>query len=152
MRGAPSQSAFALIEALVALVLLSVALGGSAALMVQALREERVAGERSRAVRHVESLAEALRTLRRADGLPLQAVAAPGTPPACSTFPQDCVLDALAAEQLQAWRAAVQTDMPTGTMAEVGWLPDPTAAYVLALSWPAPGHGADAAVRLVVQP
>ena len=152
MTPARAQSAFALIEALVALVLLSVALGGGAALLVQAVRAERVAGERNRAVRHVQSLADTLRALRRADGRPLQAIAEPGPPPTCAADASDCVLDALAAARLDAWRNLVGADMPMGTTAEVGWMPEPAAAYVVALTWPAPGHDADPAVRLTVQP
>jgi len=71
---------FALVEALVALVVLSIALAGGAALLVQAVRYERAAGERSRGLRHVVSLADSLRALQRADGGPLQAVTGPAAP------------------------------------------------------------------------
>ena len=152
MRWIPRQSAFALIEALVALVLLSVALGGSVVLLVQALRAERLAGERSRAVRHAASLADTLRALRRADGRPLQAVVEPGNTPTCATDPMDCVLDDLAAGELEAWRTAAEADMPAGTAVEVSWLPEPAAGYVVALSWPAQGGGTDDSVRIMVQP
>ena len=61
-------------------------------------------------------------------------------------------MDGLAAGELEAWRAAVEADMPAGTAVEVGWLPEPAAGYVVALSWLAQGGGTDYSVRLMVQP
>jgi Tfp pilus assembly protein PilV len=146
------EGAFALVEALVALILLSVALAGSAALLVQAVGHERAAGERSRALRHMASLAEALRALRRADGQPLQAVTEPEAEPRCVEVPADCLAESLAAGQIAAWRAAIEADLPAGVLAEVAWVPDPSAAYAVSVSWPAAGPGPGAAVRLMVQP
>jgi Tfp pilus assembly protein PilV len=146
------QAAFALVEALVALVLLSVALAGSAALLVQAVGHERAAGERSRALRHMASIAEALRSLRRADGQPLQAVTEPDAEPRCPEDPTDCLSEARAAVQIDEWREVIEADLPAGVAAHVAWVPMPSAAYSVTVSWPATGPGPGAAVRLMVQP
>jgi prepilin-type N-terminal cleavage/methylation domain-containing protein len=152
MRAASFQPGFALIEALVALVLLAVALAGSAVLLVQAVHHERNAGERSRALRHVASLAEVLRALARADGQPLQAVADPAAVPSCVDYAQDCLAESQARQQIDGWHVAVAGDMPAGVAAEVAWAPDPSAAYAIAVSWPASGGVFDNAVRLLVEP
>jgi len=143
---------FALVEALVALVVLSIALAGGAALLVQAVRYERAAGERSRGLRHVVSLADSLRALQRADGGPLQAVTGPGSPPGCAAFPRDCALESEAAQLISDWRAATVGDMPSGAAAEVNWLDAPPSSYSVSVSWPAPGSGQDTAVQLLVDP
>jgi len=143
---------FALVEALVALVLLSIALAGSAVLLVQAVRHERAAGERSRALRHVASLADALRALQRADGGPLQAVTGPGSPPGCAAFPRDCALESEAAQLISDWRAVTEGDMPSGATAEVNWLDAAPPSYSVSVSWAAPGSGQDTAVQLLVDP
>lgn len=145
---------FALVEALVALVLLSAALAGSALLLVQALRHERIAGERGIALRHAASLADTLRALRRADRQPLQAVTDPGVPPTCPAYPGDCLLELRAASQIDAWRAALVAELPGESVASVDWLPGPPAAYVLSIAWPSAGNAAGpvAPLRLLVQP
>ena len=143
---------FALVEALVALVLLSVALAGSAVLLVQAVRHERAASERSRALRHVASLSDALRALQRADGEPLQAVTAPGSASSCSSAPPDCAAESEAAQLVTDWLVATEDDMPTGATASVTWLDTIPASYAVAVSWPAPGGGPGQAVQLLVDP
>jgi len=151
MRAAGSGSGFALVEALAALILLSVALGGSVALLVQAVRQERTAGERGRALRHAASLADALRALRRSDGQPLQAVTAPGAVAVCPDQPADCILESQAARQIDAWGATLEEDMPSGVEGAVGWVPDAAGAYSISVTWPAAGDAPEVAVRLLVQ-
>lgn len=143
---------FALVEALVALVLLSVALAGSAVLLVQAVRHERAASERSRALRHVASLSDALRALQRADGEPLQALTAPSSTPSCSASPPDCAAESEAAQLVTDWQAVTEDDMPTGATASVTWLETPPASYAVSVSWPAPEAGPGLAVKLLVDP
>jgi prepilin-type N-terminal cleavage/methylation domain-containing protein len=143
---------FALVEALVALVLLSVALAGSAVLLVQAVRHERAASERSRALRHVASLSDVLRALQRADGEPLQALAAPGSTPDCSGSPLDCAAESEAAQMVADWQVATEDDMPSGAIASVTWLETPPASYSVSVSWPGPGAGPGSAVQLLVDP
>lgn len=150
--GALRRRGFALVEALVALVLLSVALAGSALLLVEAVRHERAAGERSRALRHVASLADALRTLQRSDGEPLQAVTAPGSTPRCADFPRDCEAESEAARLITAWQAEVEADMPSAAVAEVNWLEVSPASYAVSVSWPATGTGRGTAVQLLADP
>lgn len=150
--GAAPCRGFALVEALVALVLLSVALAGSAVLLVQAVRHERAASERSRALRHVASLSDALRALQRADGAPLQALAAPGSTPDCSDSPPDCAAESEAAQLVTDWKVATEDDMPSGAAASVTWLDTPPASYSVSVSWPVPGTGSSPAVLLLVDP
>lgn len=143
---------FALVEALVALVLLFVALAGSAVLLVQAVRHERAAADRSRALRHVASLSDALRALQRADGAPLQALTLPGNPAPCGDSPPDCAAEAEAAALVAAWQGATEDDMPSGATARVTWLDAPSASYAVSVSWPGPGSAGNAAVTLQVAP
>jgi len=152
VKGSQRYPGFAVVEALVALVLLSVALAGSAVLLVQAVRHERSAGERGRALRHVASLADALRALQRTDGEPLQAVRDPGSGASCTTHPEDCIAEAEAGQQLEEWRTAVAADMPAGAAAGVQWLPAPGAAYSISVTWPTPGGDPGGAVQLLVDP
>ena len=152
MKAASSSSGFALVEALVALVLLSVALAVSAILLVQAVRHERAAGERSRALRHATSLADVLRAVRRADGQPLQAVTDPSAVPTCAQTAQDCLAESVARRQIAGWLDAVAGDMPAGADAGVSWASGPSAAYSIAVSWPAPGEGPANVVQLRVEP
>jgi len=152
MKTASSWPGFALVEALVALVLLSVALAVSAILLVQAVRHERAAGERSRALRHATSLADVLRALRRVDGQPLQAVTDPSAVPTCGESAQDCLAESMASRQIGDWQEAVAGDMPAGADAGVSWASGPSAAYSIAVSWPAPGDGPANAVLLRVEP
>ena len=152
MKTASSWPGFALVEALVALVLLSVALAVSAILLVQAVRHERAAGERSRALRHATSLADVLRALRRVDGQPLQAVTDPSAVPTCAEFAQDCLAESVASRQIDGWQDAVAEDMPVGAYAGVSWRSGPTSAYSVAVSWPAPGNGPANVVQLLVEP
>lgn len=144
--------AFALVEALVALTLLSVALAGSAVLAIQAVRHERMAADRGEALRHAASLADALRALARSDQLPLQAVTSPDAEPACPVDPADCVREGLARSQLHDWQRSIQQDLPAGCIASVGWLPAPAQAYLVRLDWPAAGSGQEARLQLVTGP
>lgn len=152
MRTALIPAGFAMVEALVALVLLSVALAGSAILLVQAVRHERAAGERSRALRHAASLADGLRALGRADRQPLQAVTDPGAAASCAVYAEDCLAESRARLHIDRWQAAVSEDMPEGVAAGVSGTPGPSAAYVISVSWPAPGNATGNAVRLLVEP
>jgi type IV pilus modification protein PilV len=152
MKTASSWPGFALVEALVALVLLSVALAASAILLVQAVRHERAAGERSHALRHASSLADVLRALRRVDGQPLQAVTDPSAVPTCAESAQDCLAESVASRQIDDWQDAVAEDMPAGADASVSWTSGPSGAYSVAVSWPAPGNGPANVVQLLVEP
>ena len=143
---------FALIESLVAITLLSAGLAGSAALLVQTLRQQHAATYRAIALRQAVSLADALRVLRRADGRPLQAVTSPGAMPACAPAPDDCMLERSARRQIDDWQAATAALLPTGSMAQVTLLPISPIAYLVRLTWRVPGESAAAALQLVVEP
>jgi len=143
---------FALIESLVAITLLSAGLAGSAALLVQALRQQHAATCRAIALRQASSLAEALRVLRRADGQPLQAVAFPGATPECASTPDDCMVERSAHRHIDLWRAANTVSLPAGNTSRVTVLPTPAVAYLIRLTWPAPGQDAAAVLQLAVEP
>lgn len=143
---------FALVESLVAITLLSAGLAGSAALLVQALRQQRAATYRAIALRQAASLADALRVLRRVDGRPLQAVTSPDAIPTCASAPDDCMLEHSARRQVDEWQAAATALLPTGSTAQVALLPLSATAYLVRLTWPAPGESATASLQLAVEP
>lgn len=147
-----SAPGFALVEALTALVLLAIVLAGSALLLVQAIGHERSAGERSIALRHATSLAEALRALARSDGRPLQAIADPAAMPDCPASPGDCVAEAQALREVERWREVAAADLPAGAVATVALAAGPPLAYHVALSWPASGPGPRQSVRVLAEP
>lgn len=141
-----------LVESLVAVTLLSAALSGSALLLVQALRHERSAAERTVALRQAATLADDLRALRRRDGRPLQSISEPQVAIDCPVEASDCLLEEMARERLHAWRLATISALPEGATAVVEWLAAPAPAYVVAITWPSFGVASGSTVQLPVEP
>ena len=141
-----------LVESLVAVTLLAAALGGSTALLVQALRLEGEATVRSTAVRDAASLADVLRRLTRADGAPLQAVADPTAPVACPLAPHDCAVEAAAGRRIAEWQAATLAGLPAGSLAQVDISNVSPPQYLVTITWPGSEAGAPSRLQLVVEP
>jgi type IV pilus modification protein PilV len=145
-------SGIALVEALVAVTLLSASLSATAALLVQALRYEREGACRTAAVRLASSLADELRTLRRRDGLALQAVAMGADGSSCSGDADDCAVEHAAATRLGNWRDEVAASLPIGSASQVEVLDSTAPAYLIRISWPMPGANEDSRLQLAVEP
>ena len=143
---------YTLPEALVALALLSLGLGTTTLMLVQAIRHEREAACRTAAVRTAGSLAEQLRLLRRSDGLPLQSIADANESPACAADAADCTLELEAARVLEAWRARVTAHLPEGSASTVAVLDEAAPSYLIRIEWPDPGAAGRSALRLAVEP
>lgn len=141
----------ALIEALVALVLLSAGLGVAAGMTLQTLRHTREAAQRLVAVRLAESLAEELRALRRRDGRAARAAAGEDPAVACADAPESCAVERAVAEAVSEWRRRLAACLPSGVTGNVE-LPDAAvAAYVIRIEWPQAGVAGSASVALPVE-
>jgi type IV pilus modification protein PilV len=132
---------FTLIEALVALVILLTGIAGSAALLLQTVRQERESGTRRTVLRLVTSMADQLRAVRRPDDRPV--LAATGVQPAtaCTGHPQSCAAEEAASLLRAAWLAEVTSALPRGAAASIV-VPDPSRPeYLLTIEWPTTGDG-----------
>ena len=143
---------FALLETLVALTLLSSSLAATGILLIQAMQQEREAASRTAAVRLASSLADQLRSLRRSDGRPLQAVTDPAELPACNSAPGDCQLELTAAQALAAWRTSVVASLPEGSTSRLVLLDADAPSYLIQVEWPSPGAVDPSVLRLAVEP
>jgi type IV pilus modification protein PilV len=146
-----AQAGVMLVESLVALTILTLSLGAAAALLVQALRNEREAACRTAALRLAATLAEDLRSLRRHDGLALQAVSNPGDAHHCEADPGDCLVELAAIERLAEWYAAAQAGLPEGSEARVEVHDNASPSYLITLGWPGFGEAGRSALRLAVE-
>jgi len=146
-------SGFSLVEALVALLVLSIGLLGIAGLFVESVRNSRAALLRTQAINLVGDMADRIRanaTARAAydidnyGGAPLERNCAPG--PAVAG--DNCSMAALAEDDLARWITAVRTALPTlgedPPQAEVQYFPPgaPGAPerYLITVSWLEPGE------------
>lgn len=131
--------AFSLIEAMVALVVLSVGMIGIAALYGQSLSAGRTAQLRTQAVNLASDMADRIRVNRRG----LDAYAGAGSNNGCD--PQSggasCTPAQMAAHDLFVWAAQVQRQLPNGqgtVQVATGTMP-PT--YTITLRWDEVGAG-----------
>lgn len=142
----------ALVESLVAITLLGVGLGGSAALLVLAIGNEREATLRTMALRHANSLADELRAVLRDRGLPVAVTPAQGTVTDCAAASGACTPEQWIAWRVADWQRAALAELPEGAAAEVGLLDAPRRAYRVTLSWPGRDPTSPPRVELVVEP
>jgi len=142
----------ALVESLVAITLLGVGLGGSAALLVQAIGNEREATLRTIALRHSNSLADELRALLRDGGLPIAVTFARGAVPDCTGPDGTCTLEQWIAWRVADWQRTALADLPEGTVAGVDLLDTPRPSYRVTLTWPGRDAASPTRVELVVEP
>ena len=132
---------FTLVEALVAIAIMVAGLAGSAALLLQTVRQERESGTRRTALRIATSLADQLRAVRRPDGRAVLAITGIDAAEACADQPATCASER-AAEQLRSvWLTDAAAELPHGASASVA-APNPgVAEYLIAIDWPAIGGG-----------
>ncbi len=110
---------FALIEVLVALMLMLAGLAGAGIVLLQSVQYERESSHRRAAIRFAGSLAEELRALNRGDGIALAA-------------------DAPA---ILAWAATVAAVLPAGSIARVEADDSIPVNYLISIEWPVAGVG-----------
>ena len=140
---------YTLVEALVALVLLSAGLLVATASVLQAVRMERESATRSAALRVASSLAEDLRALPRPDGRALLAPTGIEVATACADHPASCAAEVAAAARFAEFLARVALTLPAGTAGQVE-VPDVRRpAYRIELRWPA-AAGETLLLRLAV--
>jgi len=132
---------FTLTEALVALAILLLGIGGSAALLLQTVRQERESGHRRAALRLAASMADQLRALRRPDGRPVLAISGVDPDNACADHAAACAAEQAAARLLAEWTANASFSLPQDVAASVT-VPDPLIPeYLIAIDWPSAGGG-----------
>lgn len=148
-----------LVEALVALLVLSVGMLGIAALFVSSVRFNRTALLRTQAINLVSDMADRIRANSSAG--PAYALATYGAAPAlrdCAPEPGtaggNCTIDELAEDDLARWIAAVRATLPSpgdGSAAtEVDYVPGAGGApdrYAVLVRWQEPGEAAPFAYR-----
>jgi type II secretory pathway pseudopilin PulG len=150
MNAAMLHAGMALVESLVAITLLGVGLGGSAALLVQAIGNEREATLRAMALRQANSLADELRAVLRDRSLPI--AVAQGAGPDCAGPDGTCAPDEWIAWRVADWQGAALAGLPEGTTAVVDLLDASRPAYRVTLAWPGRDPASPTRVKLVVEP
>jgi type IV pilus assembly protein PilV len=138
---------FSIVEALVALVVLSIGMLGIAALYVESLRAGRSAIYRTQAVNLASDMADRIRANRNAgDAYKLAAGAAPTTQQCAPPGTAVCDPATLAQDDLARWLAAIATQLPgdgggtpAGTIAVAPGVP-PTRQYTIEVTWSEPGE------------
>ncbi len=147
------QSGFSLVEALVALLVLSIGLLGIAGLFVESVRNSRTALLRTQVINLVGDMADRIRA--NATARAAYDIASYGGEPAardCAPTPggdgANCSMAALAEDDLASWVAAVRTALPAlgdaPPQAQVQYFPPgvPGAPerYLITVSWLEPGE------------
>lgn len=147
MMGAPHfrhGRGFSIVEALVALVVLSVGMLGIAALYVESLRAGRTAVYRTQAVNLAADMADRIRANRTAPNWALPAGAAPTTHN-CVNGGVICTPNQLAEEDQATWLDTIRNQLPgNGVNTANGTIDvDPLASppqYQITVSWFEPGE------------
>lgn len=145
---------FTLIEALLALVVLSVGLLGGVVLLLEGLRTSRAAVQRTMAVTLAADLAERIRANRAAGGAYALARDTTLPPPGadCNVV-GECGPRDVAAVDLQQWQAAVTESLPE-PMTEVTVDPDEpsgTCLYTITLRWSGSRESDSGTIALTVR-
>jgi type IV pilus assembly protein PilV len=144
---------FSMVEALVALVVISVGMLGIAGLYLSSLQAGRSANLRVQAVNLASDLGDRIRANK--SGLVNYNMAAGGTgvPHTCST-PTACTVAFVAENDLFVWSNAVKAALPVGATGAVTFLdnPDPEPdRYTIIVTWREAGSDVDASYQMVVQ-
>lgn len=132
---------FTLTEALVALVILVAGLAGSAALLLQTVRQERESGNRRAALRLAASMADQLRAVRRPDGRPALAISGMEPANACANHPPSCLAERAAGRLLGDWTAEALFALPQGASVGVVVHDALIPEYLISIDWPSAGGG-----------
>lgn len=140
---------FSIVEALVALVVLSIGMLGIAALYVESLRAGRSAIYRTQAVNLATDMADRIRSNRTArNAYVLAAGQTPNPTATCTgTGAVICTPQELAQDDLQRWLTAINEQLPgTGASAPIGTIQGAqvpgtaTWGYAIQVSWSEPGE------------
>ena len=142
------ESGFSLIEALVALVVLSVGMIGIAALHGQSLSAARTAQYRSVAIVLASDMADRIRLNRTAQAAYMGAPANNNCGPAGGA---NCAPAALAAYDLWVWNQEVTQRLPGGAWLVVVNPATVPPTYTITLSWSEVGQALPATYQLVFQ-
>jgi type IV pilus assembly protein PilV len=135
---------FSIVEALVALIVLSVGMLGIAALYVESLRAGRSAVYHTQAVNLAADMADRIRANRLA-GVAAWTLAADGTPAQRNCLTANCNPGELAQDDQARWLQAIQRQLPGDGVAT----PDGTIAvdpgavptqYTITVTWSEPGN------------
>jgi type IV pilus assembly protein PilV len=133
------QTGFSLVEALVALVVLSIGLLGIAALHIESLRSGRTAITRTQAVTLASDMADRIRANRSAREAYNVTVTSQDTNVNCNPGGSGCTPAQLARHDKALWTAALEDALPgaVGTVVcDPGTAP---ATYTITISWIEPG-------------
>ncbi|CAN5285522.1 type IV pilus modification protein PilV [soil metagenome] len=145
------QRGFTLIEALVALVVLSIGMLGIAALYVESLSAGRTAIYRTQAVNLAADMADRIRVNPATDGTVAGAYTGGGANQGCTNGSTDCTPADLAAHDVFLWRQAIEALLPNGA-GTIGYDAGPNPdEYTITISWSEVGQADPAAYQLVVQ-
>lgn len=137
---------FTLVEAMVALIVLSVGLLGIAALYVETLRANRTSLHRTEAVNLATDIADRMRSNRLpADAYNCNGACDPAAPPASA--------NAIAIADLTDWVTQVQAQLPGGTadLTYTAATATTPAAYVVAIGWNEVGQATPATYQLRIE-
>ena len=143
-----TQRGFTLLEALIALVILSVGMLGIAALYVEGLRAGRTAVYRTTAVSLAADMMDRVRVKPAAQG----DYAMGGVMADCTNGGFDCNRTQIAREDVAIWEAEVAARLPAGADADIVFTAGaPEDTYTITLSWPEPGFDDDLSYTLVAR-
>ena len=145
-RRAP-QRGFTLVEALVALIVLSVGLLGIAALYVESLSASRSALLRTQAVNLAADMADRIRANRAAGIAYAVDTASLGTETTACETTAGCAAADLAAHDIFRWKA-VGTNLLPGFLGEIDFTDATPDVYVITVSWTEPEGAATYALRI----
>jgi type IV pilus assembly protein PilV len=149
-RGRPPRG-LSLVEALVALVVLSVGLLGIAALYAESLLSGRTALQRSQAVLLASDLAERIRANRAGGPAYDDAISGAGAlNDACRQGGGGCPPEQMASYDKAEWTAAVKTALPNGAGA-VAVRGSASRTYTISIRWTEPAIGSQV-YTLSIQP
>ena len=144
----PKQTGFTLVEALVALVILSIGMLGVAALYVESLQAGRVAQSRTQAVNLAGDMADRI----RANPTALAAYGGPGLNNGCSgAAAVNCTPAQLAAHDVFLWQTDAANMLPAGAGAVAFNGATLPSTYTITLSWSEVGSAVPIVYALTVQ-
>lgn len=142
---------FSLVEALVALLVLSVGMLGIAALYVESLRSNRTALLRTQAVTFAADMADRIRANRDGRAWYGVSVTNANINAACQTGGIGCTPGLLAQHDKALWSAAITRELPGGT-GTVQWNPATLPeTYTIQVQWSDTGQAAPLGIVLRIQ-
>ncbi len=145
---------FSIVEAMVALVVMSVGMLGIAGLYVSSLKAGRTAVLRTKAVNMASDLADRIRANRTARNAYDTAVVAPCSVPGGGATLAETTARNRAALDTCTWQTTVQNELPQGTVNCVFVVGAPAGmpnSYIVTINWQEPGEQQAFSYQLRVQ-